>query len=406
MRLIGPESAAHWTVGLYYPVQLVKAGLMGAAVFLPLGLLAFRPAVSRGTHSALRLHAAMLAAWLLLPLLVLTSVPMKEPRHILACVAPAVLLIFMGLSRLRSLPLRSAAMAAIALIAIAQYFLVTRGYAAAPYFIDHPMARDAIIAQLLQVDPTVQRRAAACDSGDCRESVLQHWAYGTNIALTGFDPAEAFAIAWQLAPAVVYDLDQMETDDADASRLPFQRFEDLFSYTHFNLYNRRLGWRRHYATLPAPQVRQHADIILVRTRDGRDVLSQFPDHIAAGSVTRDRDVIVVLRRKSASTVPYRILYARAYLRELTARAQVDTIELNTICYEWVKTLALSRHEMDAPAILSEFPAGFRPGDQRRRIYWLGGWVWTSQALYDQAYAQLTRAAASPRRVAAFDHGNR
>jgi hypothetical protein len=141
------------------------------------------------------------------------------------------------------------------------------------------------------------------------------------------------------------------------------------------------------------QIHDHADVILLRTHRPQDAAVRFPDHVIAATITRDDADMLILRRRTGSTTPYRLLYAEAFLHARAARSSTDDVELNTLCYEWVKARVLSRREVDAVALLRKLPPSFQPGHERRPIYWLGGSVWTSAALSHHAYAQLLEAAA-------------
>lgn len=386
LGLIGP--GRRWSVAalLYYPVQFVRSGLMGTAVFLPIALLTLRQA-----DEPRKGHATMLGLWLLTPLAALSLVPMKEPRHILPCVVPAVLLIFMGLSRISSHGVRRGLTAAVAIAAGAQYMLIRQHVITAPYFVDRPMGFSAI-ADALHPMPCPPEARTAADQENFREYTLQHWAYSTNFALAGFEAGEAADLGWLLSPGAVYDLDRLPEKAGSDGGAAYARFEDLYSYTHLSQYNWRNGWRQPYFTLSREQIVDNANYLLLRGYTPTEAAAGFPRHRLQARVDTPRGPLLVLGAAGPVT-PYRWLYAREFLARHAARGKpLSQGELDTICYEMFKTIFLQQRIPAPEELLAYFPPDYRPGRNLRPIYWFGSHILRSQPYLDRAYERFLQAA--------------
>jgi len=394
MALIGPGQRWSLPSLVYYPWQFVRVGLMGVAVFLALTVLTLLPRARGHNLLPATLPLRMLWLWLLVPLFALTLMPMKEPRHILPCVVPAVLLMFCGLSSVRLPAIRRALTAALLLVAAAQYLLVTHHLLASPYFVDRPAGSAALIAALHPMQYPPEARTAA-DRENFREYTLQHWAHSTNFALAGFDLGDAADTAWLLSPGVVYDLDRLPPDPGSSPAPAYDRFEDLYSYTHFSLYNCRNGWPHPYFTLPRQQIVDNADFILLRNAEPGDATHRFPAHRLLARVDTPRGTLLVLQAAGATT-PYRLLYARAFLARHAGGATLDQRELDTLCYDMFKTVFL-QHRIPGPReLLADFPPNYVPGRSLRPIYWFGSHILRSQPYLDRAYDRFVEQAKTSR----------
>lgn len=396
MRLIGPGDSSTLVAYSYYPWQLLRNGLWAVGLFLlvPLYFLLVPRREQAAEERGANLPQKLLWLWLVVPLIALSYVPQREPRHILPCVVPAVLLIFMGLSRITRTAARRVLTVAVVVVAVGQYLLLTHHRLLAPYFFDRPLGFEAIAAALLP--PATSSGGSAFGTPGPRTFELQHWEYATNIGLAGFDATEAFCLGWQLNPAVVYDLDRIPSQGPQSSLVAYKKFEDLFSYTHFSLYNRSLGWRRLYYTLDAQDVVANADYILLKGASEDAAGKRFPHHQLLRSVQTPGGRVLVLRNRLPTT-SYRELYARQFLRRLPAEAQLDQVELDTICYDLVKTRYLAHQPCEPAEILPMFPPGYKPGSGKREIYWVATRVFESEPKVKQAYERfLLQAAQTPR----------
>jgi hypothetical protein len=367
---------------------------MATGVFLLLPIFVLLPRRRAQQPQTANLSHTLLWSWLVVPLIALAFFPVKEPRHLLPCLVPAVLLIFTALSQVPRPALRRTLTAALMLISITQYLLLTHHRLAAPYFIDHPLGFEAIAATLLPPITPLEPLASSYGSLSPRASELQHWEYSTNFALAGFDPSEAFCLAWQFTPAVVYDLDALPAPGRPSSSIAYRRFEDLFSYTHFTLYNNRLFWPRPYVTLNAQDILANADYILLKNYTPQAAAARFPTHQRLTTVQTPAARILILKSRRPTT-PYRELYARQFLGRLPPSRPRDQIELDTICYDLVRTRYFAHRSCDPAEILPLFPAGYVCGRSNRHIYWVGTLVWNSKPKIDEAYKRFLRTAGQP-----------
>lgn len=388
MALIGPGDWHSLAALLYYATELFRTGLGWVSMVVPLMLaavLAHGRTSKSPTASSRPYHLLTLVLWLIVPLVILTFVPMKEPRHFLPCIVPAVVLIFCGLSALPD-QWRRLGITATVLLAVAQYVLAANHLSPAPYFFDRALSFERLAAA---IDPPSQATAAepaAFGSMTQREYEWQHWIYARNFALSGFSPQQAALLSWQFAPAVVYDLDRMARLDRDSLRA-YDRFADLFSYTHFSLYNAALGCPRCYFTLTREVVVQNADFILVLQNPSAAAPPQVPDHVLRASIASPLGLIHLFAA-TRPTVPYRELYTRAYLDQVRSRESYDQLELDTVVFEFLMQRMFLGRAIDLQDFVSWFPPAYRPSTGRYDIHWVGGRTMESIDAVERSYQQL------------------
>lgn len=388
MALIGPGDLSSFAALLYYPTELFRSGLGWVSLVVPLVLaapLVHRQTSQPSTISCGTFHVFTLLLWLLIPLVILTVVPMKEPRHFLPCVVPAVLLMFCGLSALPD-RWRRLGLTVTVLLAIAQYLLATNRLLPAPYFADRPLRFESLAAAILPPSPATASEPATFGSMTQREFDWQHWVYARNFALIGFAPQQASLLSWQFAPAIVYDLDHLPRLDRD-SLLAYDCFADLFSYTHFSLYNAALGCPRSYFTLSGEVILQNADFILVLITPSAPVPPHLPDHTLRASVPTPLG-LVHLFAATRPTVPYRELYSRAYLDQVRSHGSYDPVELNTVVFEFLMQRMFLHRSIDLQDFTSWFPADYRPSIDRYDIHWVGGRTGESIDAVERSYQEL------------------
>ena len=236
--------------------------------------------------------------------------------------------------------------------------------------------------------PTQATRGESASFGSLtqREFDWQHWAFARNFAVSGFSAEEAFLLSWQFAPAVLYDLDRLPPI-SQTSLTPYDRFADLFSYTHFSLYNWRLGWRRPYFTLAPDVVLKNADFIMVR-EDPRQPPKPLPDHTLHASVNTPRGRIGIYVSRESTTLPYREIYARAYLDQVRAAGRYDQREMNTILFELVMDRMFLGRGIDLNEFKTWFPQGYRPSVDKYDVHWVGGRIAESMQAVWQNYQQV------------------
>lgn len=372
MRLIGPVDPMSWPSITYYFVELVKSDLFLAAPFLILSLR--RRTESQRHDNSGSAHDVVLWLWLLVPLIMLIYPPMKEPRHAAPCVVPAVLLIFRGISALGTAYRRRTLTLALLLVCVTQYFLTTLQVMHTPYFTDAPLEHRRILDAMVdqaehrhRIEPVLKRELSG-------PGVLHYWMYTTNFAISGFDRSEASAMAWQLMPGIVYDLDLLGVEPADAINIPFERYDDLFSYTHFNIYNAACRWPKRYVTLGRRQVIENAEFIILKRYTEARAAEEFPDHTLLAHISRSGGGVLILSKAQDMLSKYRYSYGRVFLDHMPIRAleafQDFRVDLDSLCYDRFKTLFLSGQDTIPKKVMAGLPRGYEPGFDKRPMEWM------------------------------------
>ncbi|MFH1680317.1 MAG: hypothetical protein ABIH26_06685 [Candidatus Eisenbacteria bacterium] len=357
MRLIGPPDLLSIGSIVYPFAETARTGLGLLSVFLAApAVLARRlfagPAGSPGERFR------VLALWLLLPLVLFMFQAVKEPRHAAPVAVPAVLLVLGALQRVRRPRLRGLLLAAAAFVSIGQYLALTRGAVFCPYRLAAALDPTGIEETMVRADP--EKGPMRMPDGRLD---INRWRFTRSLALSGFDRNEALALAWHFSPAVVYDLDLPQWSEEDARA--FERFEDLFYFAALNSYNARCGWPRFYFTLERSAVARDADFVLVKG-DGEDARGELAAREVVGAVGREGE-IRVLAPLEPSARSFRDLYARDFLRR---SSPADPRELNTIYFSLFMGDRLAGRETPAAELLDGFPPSFRPGRERRNVFWI------------------------------------
>jgi hypothetical protein len=269
MELIGPGRFPQGNSALYYievlgrfslPVSpLSLAGYVLAVITLAIMERCYKPRPGEDVPAPGSLTAlAYGLAWIGLPLLAFTLQPVKEPRHILPILPVLIFLLSASVHCIG--PMWSASMprlgkffrlypslftlGMILLTAYSLWQVFPRGRfgeESIPYFTRGASgALQAARAITDELAPVLIGSAAGSGAVPGRETWVR---YNLDVAVTGLTDDEALAMAWALRPAILYNLDHELPRPADhtVNPLPLQRYEDLYIYSAFNLYNRRCG---------------------------------------------------------------------------------------------------------------------------------------------------------------------
>lgn len=362
MVLMGPRLPLSLASIVYYPGEVARSllFLLTPLLFAPL-VAAWRS--GRPAWADLASPRAGLWLWFLAPLVLLTFHPLKEPRHAAVCVVPAVLLIVTGIEALPRRPARRALLAVAVALALLQLAAVTRGAVEKPYFVDRALRQDEILGRMLDSDPSrlYSRTPVALRT--------LHWKYNQNVAVAGFPPNEALALTWHGFPGVVFDLDGFDESRPLEDGIAYQSFEDLFFLAGVNAYNRRCGWMWYQETLSRETVVEHADFLILNDVAASVARERFPGFELLDPVEREGGRILVLR-SARTTVPYRALYARAFLERNDALPEP---ERRAVAEELLLTAVLAGDGARARAVLEEFPVLSPASPPARNIYWIGGY---------------------------------
>ncbi|MBN1824623.1 MAG: hypothetical protein JW958_00065 [Candidatus Eisenbacteria bacterium] len=359
MRLIGPPEVPSLASLAYYPWQILRSalGLPALLLFLPL----IHARRLGGEDEEGRRAARLTALAFLVPILLFTLQAVKEPRHIAPIVVPGIMLLLLAFERVRPPALRGALVAATLLLSIAQYMAITRGETHCPYYMRGGLALREIERVLVEGDPeraVFQDRMGRVD--------INRWRFTKSVAVAGFGPNEALALAWRFAPGVLYDLDGTEWGARDERA--YDRFEDLFSFPAFNAYNRRCNWPHAYHTLDREAVLETADFLLLRGTPPAEGKRLYPGHRLVGLVEEGTGgPVLVLAPRLVPFESYRELYAREILRR---RPGMERRDLSAIYFDLFLEKRLEGRPMDRSLLLRGFPEGFEPGMEMRNIYWI------------------------------------
>ncbi len=346
MKLIGPGTVFSAPSLFYYISNIWKTMLF---LLTPLLVLAL---VWRQSRSALTdRKAAVLWAWLAGPLLLLTLVETKEPRHVAPCVVPAVLLLFRGISAIRPAGARNAMSVVVLAVSITQYLLVTHHVVEAPYFLDRASRTSEILEVMKEADPKWKQFGKQFRGGN--DYFIEFcWKRTKNIVLQGFEPNMALSLTWYFQPAVVFDLDLLKEDSRQFNDVAYSRFEDIYFFNAFSIYNRRCLCRNYYRTLDADTVLDNADYILVCLGTGDADGVQIPGFRSAGVVGTGATRVQVLVANTSSARSYRTIYAREFLRSGKTLAPPDVA---AIYFDLAIDASLREDIHELNRLFTEFP---------------------------------------------------
>lgn len=252
MGLIGPETFSTEDSLLYYVSVIARYGLtfslLGLAVFCFKQFFGPREKpLARADAPPLLPHERLwfLAAWVLVPLIVFTIQPVKEPRHILPLLPGLYLLgIILAMERVKGrwLTVFTAMAAAEATLNVLVFLPggTNRGTGPLPYYTEGAnRTHETASAITREFTPRIIGVPEYSDGAVPNADIWVR--YNLDIAVQGLTPNEALAMTWALRPAIVYDLDQAARSEKFRSELPLRRYEDLFVYSSFNQYNARCG---------------------------------------------------------------------------------------------------------------------------------------------------------------------
>ena len=195
---------------------------------------------------------------------------------------------------------------------------------------------------------------------------INRWRFTRSVAVSGYDPNEALALAWRFAPAVLYDLDGGEWDSGDERA--YDRFEDLFQFPAFNIYNRRCRWPAAYRTLDRGKVIENADFLLLRGVTPADGKRLYPGHRLIEFLEEGVDTpVLLLAPRLVPFESYRELYAREILRR---RPEMSRLDRNAVCFDLFLEITMEGRPVDRSLLLRGFPEDYEPGTEMRNIYWI------------------------------------
>ena len=310
--------------------------------------------------------AALLWAWLVGPLVLLTLVEHKEPRHFAPCIVPVVLLLFRGISAIRLSPVRKILSWIIPLVCLTQYLLVTNHLMDAPYYLNRPSHAAEIQLAMKNADPHWKQGA-----GDDDSFKEYCWLRTKNIVLEGFDPNMALSLAWNLRPAVVFDLDLIKENQRWFNDIPHSRFEDLFYYSSSSIYNQRCLCKNYFETLNQDTILTNADFVLIFLGRADAKGTPIPGFHSAGIIGTEGSKIQLFAANVPSAQSYRAIYERELLRVHT---DLPAQDVAAIYFDLAIDETLHQNVNELRRLLATPPLKRALGDNSsadmRNIYWM------------------------------------
>ena len=364
MYLVGP--IARWSLdSMGYYFWILSTMMLGAITPLLL-LTIFLPRWKwrQFRWDWLLTPRATLWLWLVGPLILLISQTVKEPRHVAPCIVPAVLLIMLAIDSIPQRAVRFAALVFICGVSGLQYFMSTTGVVHTPYFLDRPLATDALQKELAL--PDIDQPAYLSTPPPL---IQDHWRFNQNILLFGFDPNEALAMSWALWPAIVVDMEIYRDPRNVSAGLALDDFQDLSIVSIFNTLNRRCNWESYNFPISREEALQNADYLFVKNKDSGKVLGHYAGYQPTFQHRIGGATIDVFKNTNPDRKSFRMLYAKRFL---SRNFHLTVEEQNTLAFDLRLTAALRGDIATASEVEILFPAISEMAYPRREIYFIAG----------------------------------
>ncbi len=360
-KLLGPGAVFSLPSFFYYISVIWKTMLF---LLTPLLLI---PLSTKASRAALRDHKAiMLWAWLAAPLLLLTLVENKEPRHFAPCIVPVLMLLFKALSAFKNTTGKMTLGVVVFGLCTTQYLLVTNHVVVAPYYLNQASQYQAIQAAVKKSDPTWKQSTG--DDASFREFC---WLRTKNIVVMGFDPNMALSLAWNFRPAIVFDFDLFKKNPRRFNNLASHRFEDLFYYSSSSIYNRRCLCDNYFQSLDPETILTNADYVLVSLERANADGIQLSGFYSAEIFKIGSSVVQLLVANTASRQSYRAIYERELLRSGISFTPED---LSAIYFDLAVDDSLHQNFSSLNKIFQDYSLqsaiSDNPSSGMRNIYWL------------------------------------
>ena len=364
MYLVGPiERWSLDSIGYYF--SILSTVMLGAITpFLLLSLFLPRYEFKKIKWEWLLTPRATLWLWLIGPLILLIPQTVKEPRHVAPCIVPAVLLIMLAIDSIPKPVFRIAALVVICVVSAIQYFMITTGIVHTPYFLDRPLAADALQRELALPDIDQPNYLPTPPP-----LLRDHWRFNQNILLLGFEPNEALAISWALWPAVVVDMDIYRDPRNMSTGLDAEKFQDLSIVSIFNTLNRRCGWETYKFPIIQEAAVQNADYLFVKNVKSDEVRDRYDSYQSIFQHRVGGATLEVYKNEKPDRESFRMMYAKKVLSE---NPDLNEQEQNTIAFDLRLNAALRGDIATAREVENLFPAITAMAYPRREIYFIAG----------------------------------
>jgi hypothetical protein len=352
MPLIGPSK-----ISLIDSISYYFANIWKSMLFLLTPFLIF-PLLSKFKYR----KDLYLWAWFAVSLMVLTIPQVKEPRHIAPAILPALFLIVLGISRIKRTGLKIFVTSLLLFLSVGQFFQIIAHQRHVPYLLDRPSHHIEIVQSMVN---SGEDKSIYIDSKGIFD--FSHWKFTKNFVITGYDPAMALSLTWNLGPGVVYDIDFMTDPQAKFSKYGFNNFEDLYFLEAFNTYNRQSLYKTNYESIDSSTVIENADFLIAGEETSASQLESFYNrfHLVQQWKTQ-KGTISLLKANTPSLNTYRTIYGREYL----SKGKMNPETFSAIYFDLLMNVAL-RH--DSAAIIDlqkELQPHLNSMAKPKNIYWI------------------------------------
>ncbi len=369
MHLIGPPVWWSPISIIYYPWIMVFPMLGLLALLLILAVIRL---VRDGRAFRLPFPIVVLWLWLVTPAVILIVQETKEPRHILPCLVPAVLLILDGVwARLRHFSgsqfrVAAAKWAAVGvLLVFASLLHIQLRPQDIPYYFPGGTEYPALITTLLEETPV----NVADEVASPPPTAL--WAYRRNFVMAGMEPDEALALAWLLRPGIVANLENNADEVFLLENMAGYRYEDPFLYSVFETYNRRIGFRNLWSAVGFSETLDYADIIFIGPRQtyAAEKLAKWVEQQVVFFETKIGRIRVIVFPPAPET--YRRMYNEFLLDRFAEKAkEPGEAPEDPEKLEDLATLRAIRRDMMTEFLLTTDGATLENPDKRARLWGL------------------------------------
>jgi hypothetical protein len=352
MSLIGPSKISVIDSLSYYFANVWKTMLFLLTPFL------IFPLVTKFKYR----KDLYLWTWFLISLMVLTIPQVKEPRHVAPALLPALLLIVLGISRIKQTALKICITSLLLLLSIIQFLLIIGHQLNVPYFIDRPSFYNEIVTLMVANENNKEIYSDSKGNFD-----LSHWKFTKNFVIAGYDPQMALSLTWNLSPGVVYDIDFTKDPHAKKSRYGFENFEDLYFIEAFNTYNRQCLYETTYESLDSAIIIENADFIIAGEKTSTSKLSGFYDRFDLLQQWKtDKGTVSLLQANNPVQNTYRTLYDRLYL----SKGRMNPETFSAIYFDLLLNASLQHNSSQIIGLQKELQPHLQSMVKPKNIYWI------------------------------------
>jgi hypothetical protein len=352
MPLIGPSKISTIDSCSYYFANVWKTMLLFVTPFL------IFPLLSKVKNR----NDIYLWVWFIVSLAVLSIPLVKEPRHIAPAILPAIFLIVLSISRIKRTGIKIFVTSSLLLLSLVQYILILGHQLNLPYLLDRPSYYNELVKSMVNCDTNKMIFIDPKGNFD-----FSHWKFTRNFVVTGYDPAMALSLTWNLSPGVVYDIDFMKDPHAKKSNFGYNNFEDLYFIEAFNTYNHQCLYKTNYESLDSATVIENADFLIAGEETSAMKLQSLNNrfHLIQQWKTR-KGTVSLLKANIPSLQTYRTLYDRLYL----SNGKMNPETYSAIYFDLLMNVALRHDSVAIFDLQKELQPLLNSMAKPKNIYWI------------------------------------